>query len=314
MKNVCVFIDLNKSNYNFKAFEDAINKLQNKGQIVFGKLYNFSPVKHKEYLEIIRKLDFETAPETALTLNKRNKDILDIREIVDILNFVNSETKTDIIYLITCDGNVVPVLKALKVKNLYVIGSYDYEDKDNMDMCNEIFDYNLFRKKIVTAKKAPQTKVVKKPEPIKKAEKTKAGSKKQIKKSPVKKTASKPVAKKVVEKKTEAKTTKIITTKAFDLKRLVGESEEEYFIRMLNAFAQRTNKLNFEYNKDIQKKQELLADIEKFVKQQKAVQNGKKKINPEIMSVIRELGNLASDIKATIELNDDKPDEAMKIN
>lgn len=95
---------------------------------------------------------------------------------------------------------------------------------------------------------------------------------------------------------------------------MIGESEEEYFIRMLNEFARRTNKLNFEYNKDTKKKQDLLSDIEKFVKEQKAVQNGKKKINPEIMSVIRELGNLATDIKATLEMHDDKPDEALKLN
>lgn len=320
MKNICVFIDLNKTNYNFKAFDDAITKLKNRGQIVYGKLYNFSSIKHNDYLDIVRKLDFEVAPENELTEGKRNKDILDIRQIVDILNFVNSKTNIDIIYLVTCDGNVVPLLKSLKIKNLYVIGSYDYNDKVNMDMCNETFDYNLFKQKPVkvVAEKKPKAKEVKKSAP-------KAAKKPAVKK-PAAKKKTEPAKKKAPAK--AAQTKKIVpvnpvkakkpatkpkkTANVFDLSRKQGESEEDYFIRMLNAFAKRTNSLNFEFNKDVSEKKQLLTDIKKFVDEQKAIQNGKKRRNPEIMSVIRELGNLASDINATLEINDGFPDDSLK--
>lgn len=358
MNNIAVFIDLNKTNFNYEAFKDIFEKLHKYGKVIYGKLYNYSSSRHKEYERIIEKYDLETAPRRKTIYNAGDEDIVDIREVVDVLDIANSRTKIDTMFIITGTGNVVPLLKSLKMKNIFLIGAYDYTEKNNRDMCDENFDYNLSSKIII---KEPETKTEVKKDPAKKVVKEKAPKKASPKKASAKKTSEKKEEVKTSEKKTAAKkktvktepkiekkpalkatkTTKTTTKKApakkaeakvepkkevkaepvKKVKKAVktpkvatvkkqevkmpkessASDEEQYYISVLENFAQRTSLLNFEYNEDIDQKVALLKDIESFVEEQKAIQYEKDDFNPEIMAVLRELSNLADDIRSTLD-------------
>lgn len=413
MENIVLFMDMNSKSISTEVVLDVVKKLDTRGQIIYGKLYNYKARKEKELAEVISARDFETAP----ILESKRKKELDIRMVVDILNLVYTNPKIETVCIFTAEGNIVPLVKALKLKGKYVIGGYGVTEKANMDICNENFTYQItpiiikkqvakpVTKKTVPVKKtAPklpvkQTKpqaepkvwnfqkkkavpsvtktIVKQVSTIKPEEKPKEQKiwnfqkKKAVPNAEVNPVATKsngqtPVVSKTTEKPKEQKIwnfqkrktvvlpkiekpvfTKGIGAKLRDnedveieieqpkvwnfqkkkapvtenakqeiktsaqeeveTKKQHNESEEEFFVKTLEGFAERTSTLNFEHNEDVEEKQSLLNDIETFVKKQKVIQDQKDSYNPEIMAVLRELGNLVIDIRATMD-NDGEDD------
>ncbi len=368
MKNIALFIDLNAEDLSLELLENLLTELDGRGQIVYGKFYNYSQTKHRELTDYINSRGFDVAPN--LEKGRRSKE-LDIRQIVDIMNIVHTNRNIDIVFMLTSEGNVVPVISSLKFLGKYVIGSYGSDEIENMDACNENFSIagvtpvkttKITAKKPVkkvapkvpakTAPKAnkpassasslfveveePVTKPKTAPKNAKTAPKAKVGVAKPKTglEAPVKRPVvtsnsifsviSEPTHKKVEKVKkhippqrkspfvTVSKPSK--TKVAPEPKQVFGEQhpeknlttleEEQFFIKSLEGFANRTSQLNFDYNEDIEQKRILLRDIESFVKTQTEIQHEKDEYNPDIMAILRELGNLVIDIKATFKEDD----------
>ena len=371
MKNIALFIDLNAEELSLELLDNLLTELDGRGQIVYGKFYNYSQTKHRELTDYINSRGFDVAPN--LEKGKRSKE-LDIREVVDIMNIVHTNRNIDIVFMLTGEGNVVPLISSLKFLGKYVIGSYGSDEIENMDACNENFSIagvkpvkttKISAKKpavkkvsvVKTAKAEPKV-AVKKPvksdsslfvqveEPVKEVKpaskkKAKVATKPSVKdkpktglNAPVKKpvvtsnsifsVVSEPTHKKVEKVKkhippqrkspfvTVAKPSK--TKVAPEPKPALGEvhpeknlttlEEEQFFIKTLEGFANRTSQLNFDFNEDIEQKQMLLRDIQNFVDTQTKIQHEKDDYNPDIMAILRELGNLVIDIKATFNEDD----------
>lgn len=110
--NISLLIDIDNAKISLPVFNDILQQLRVKGNLMYTKVYGFNERKHIKFDEIIEKYGFDSVP--TMRYKKRAKSQLDSRIIIDAVKMFHTMPHIDTFCLVTGDGDLVPLLSYLK--------------------------------------------------------------------------------------------------------------------------------------------------------------------------------------------------------
>lgn len=268
-KKIALLIDVDNVKIGAEAFDELYEKLLAMGDVVYCKFYGYNDRKHLYLSEVIAKYGYETA--SFMRFKKRYSQ-LDIRIIVDAVRLVYTKPEIDTFCIVAGEGDLIPLLVELKSSGKSVIDV----NTEYQEMNAHMFDSHITLSKINASSDAYSSKSTKKVSSVSK----KAPAKKS---APVRETASAP--------KSYAK----------------APAKEEYYEEtmydndqlsdMLKDITDRYSELDFSDNSDIDKKVELIKDIEVLIEDETKKGEGLNSKNADIRQIFVELQNIVDDMK-----------------
>lgn len=275
-RNIALLIDVDNVKIGAKAFDELYNKLVAMGNVVYCKFYGYNDRKHLYLSEAISKYGYETAP--FMRFKKRYSQ-LDMRIVVDAVRMVYTKPEIDSYCIVAGEGDLIPLLVELKSSGKEVIDvNTEYQEMNyhmfdthiSLAYINEKNDaYTSRTKKSVTSKK-PST-----------------SSKKSTSSSNV----------------TTKTTTRTYTKTVPVVEPVIEEYDEEVVYdndqlsEMLKDITDRYSELDFSDNSDIDKKVELIKDIEVLIEDETRNGEGLNSKNADIRQIFVELQNIVDDMK-----------------
>ncbi|MBQ7351901.1 MAG: NYN domain-containing protein [Clostridia bacterium] len=270
--NIALLLDVDNVKIGAEAFEELYEKLLSMGDVVYCKFYGYNDRKHLYLSEVIAKYGYETAP--FMRFKKRFSQ-LDSRILVDAVRLVYTKPEIDTYCIVAGDGDLIPLLVELKSSGKTVIDV----NTEYQELNAHMFDTHITLSKINGASDAYTSKSKKGAAP---------------KKAPAKKTAPAP--------KVTATTT---STKTYN--KPAPAREEEYYEEtvydndqlsdLLKDITDRYSELDFSDNSDIDKKVELIKDIEVLIDEETRKGEGLNSKNADIRQIFVELQNIVDDMK-----------------
>ena len=109
---IALLIDIDNAKISLPVFNDILQQLRVKGNLIYTKVYGFNERKHIKFDEIIEKYGFDSVP--TMRYKKRAKSQLDSRIIIDAVKMFHTMPHIDTFCLVTGDGDLVPLLSYLK--------------------------------------------------------------------------------------------------------------------------------------------------------------------------------------------------------
>ncbi len=278
-KKIALLVDVDNVKISGEAFNELYNKLNSIGEVVYCKFYGYNDRKHIYLSDVIAKYGYETAP--FMRFKKRFSQ-LDSRIIVDAvaLNFTKPEINAYCI--VAGDGDLIPLLVELKSSGRTLIDINTTYQEQNYHM----FDTHLNIVSMGVASQAYQPKT---------------------KKTEVKAVVSKKVTK--VAKANSAPAPKPEPAPApvkEQPKVVVEESEEEDVFdnsalsEVLRDITTRYAQLDFSNNSDMDKKLELITDIENLIEEETSKGEGLNSDNADVRQIFVELQSIVDDMKSAL--------------
>ena len=272
-KKIALLIDVDNVKIGSEAFDELYEKLLAMGDVVYCKFYGYNDRKHLYLSEVIAKYGYETAP--FMRFKKRYSQ-LDNRIIVDAVRLVYTKPEIDSYCIVAGDGDLIPLLVELKSSGKTVIDINSEYQELNFHM----FDLHINLAKINSSNDAYTSKG---------------------KKSTVRTTK---VATKKTTTTSSPKVTTTTTTKTYTKP---APAKEEYYEEtvydndqlsdMLKDITDRYSELDFSDNSDIDKKVELIKDIEVLIDDETRKGEGLNSKNADIRQIFVELQNIVDDMK-----------------
>jgi len=271
-KKIALLVDVDNVKIGSQAFDELYEKLLGLGDVVYCKFYGYNDRKHLYLSEVIAKYGYETAP--FMRFKKRYSQ-LDNRIIVDAVRLVYTKPEIDTYCIVAGDGDLIPLLVELKSSGKTLIDVNSEYQELNMHM----FDNHITLAHINSGDDAYTSK----------GKKSSSAPKKPAKKATPKSTAT------------------TTTTKTYSKPAPVAEPEEEYYeetmydndqlSEMLKDITDRYSELDFSDNSDIDKKVELIKDIEILIDDETKKGEGLNSKNADIRQIFVELQNIVDDMK-----------------
>lgn len=271
-KKIALLIDVDNVKIGAEAFNELYEKLLGMGDVVYCKFYGYNDRKHLYLSEIIANNGYETA--SFMRFKKRYSQ-LDTRMMVDAVRLVYTKPEIDTYCIVAGEGDLIPLLVELKSSGKTVVDV----NTEYQEMNAHMFDSHITLSKIgmdsgaYTSKSAKKSVATKKP-------------------APAKKTAPKVVA---------------TTTTSKSYAKSAPVKQEEYYEEtmydndqlsdMLKDITDRYSELDFSDNSDIDKKVELIKDIEVLIEDETKKGEGLNSRNADIRQIFVELQNIVDDMK-----------------
>ena len=296
-RKIALLVDVDNVKIGGEAFNELYAKLNEIGDVVYCKFYGYNDRKHIYLSDAIARYGYETAP---FMRYKKRFSQLDIRIIVDAIKLNYTKTEIDTYCIIAGDGDLIPLLVELKSCGRFLIDINTPYQEQNTHMFDAHIKLSSITEDIETY--VPKTKKV-------------AKAKKTAKQGPL-----------IMEQTTApvkaTKTTKVVETEEVEevtrelkhtqaaAKAVVAEKqqpvEKEAYAdatdvsAVLNDIVERYNELDFMTNDDMDKKIQLIKDIESFVNRETAKGEGLKSDNDDVRQIFVDLKHIANDMKNTI--------------
>ncbi len=271
-RKIALLLDVDNVKIGAEAFEELYEELLQMGDVVYCKFYGYNDRKHIYLSEVITKYGYETAP--FMRFKKRFSQ-LDTRIIVDAVRLCYTKPEIDTYCIVAGEGDLIPLLVELKSSGKTVVDV----NTEYQEMNYHMFDEHITVSKINVASDAYTSKG-KKTTITKKAKTT------------TKKTSTP----------SSSKVTTTTTTKTYN-----KPAKEEYYeetaydndqlSEMLKDITDRYSELDFSDNSDIDKKVELIKDIEILIDDETKKGEGLNSKNADIRQIFVELQNIVDDMK-----------------
>ena len=275
-KKIALLLDVDNVKIGGEAFNELYEKLQSMGDVVYCKFYGYNDRKHIYLSEVISQYGYETAP--FMRFKKRCSQ-LDSRIIVDAVRLVYTKPEIDTYCIVAGEGDLIPLLVELKSSGKSVIDI----NSEYQEMNAHMFDTHITLARINDNADAYVSKNRKTTAPAK--AKTAAPKKAAAPKAapaPVKTTS---YAAPVVE---EVEEDDYIEETAYD---------NDQLSEMLKDITDRYSELDFSDNSDIDKKIDLIRDIEVLIDDETAKGEGLNSDNADIRQIFVELQNIVDDMR-----------------
>ena len=245
------------------------------GDVVYCKFYGYNDRKHIYLSDVIAKYGYETA---AFMRFKKRYSQLDIRIIVDAVRFVYTKPEIDTYCIVAGEGDLIPLLVELKSSGKTVIDV----NTEYQEMNYHMFDEHIELRSINSSNDAYTSKNKKGSTGAKKAAPKKAAPAPKVTTTTTTKTYAKPAPEPVVEEDDYYEET------VYDNDQLSD---------MLKDITDRYSELDFSDNSDIDKKVELIKDIEVLIDEETRKGEGLNSKNADIRQIFVELQNIVDDMK-----------------
>ncbi len=175
---IALLIDVDNYKVNEKELSYLYNRLNMKGEVVYGKVYNFSDKTNADLRDIIEQNGFETAMQTSEN-RKTKKSQFDMRIALDAVKLCFTNKTIDTFCIACGDGNIVSLISMLRAEGKTVLGCFNFGNEQNERVCNEVILINRLslaqvknitknvQKKVQRIKQTEVVKPVKTVEPAK---------------------------------------------------------------------------------------------------------------------------------------------------
>ena len=273
-KKIALLIDVDNVKIGAEAFEELYEKLLDMGDVVYCKFYGYNDRKHIYLSDVISKYGYETAP--FMRFKKRYSQ-LDIRIVVDAVRLCYTKPEIDTYCIVAGEGDLIPLLVELKSSGKTVVDV----NTEYQEMNYHMFDEHITVSKINVANDAYSSKV---------------------RKTTITKTKTKTTSKKTTSTPSTSKVTTTTTTKTYSKPAKQDYYEETVYDNdqlsdMLKDITDRYSELDFSDNSDIDKKVELIKDIEVLIDDETKKGEGLNSKNADIRQIFVELQNIVDDMK-----------------
>ena len=270
-RKIALLLDVDNVKIGADAFEELYEKLLDMGDVVYCKFYGYNDRKHIYLSDVISKYGYETAP--FMRFKKRFSQ-LDTRLIVDAVRLCYTKPEIDTYCIVAGEGDLIPLLVELKSSGKTVIDV----NTEYQEMNYHMFDEHITVNKINSSNDAYSSKAKKVITTKTKTTKTKST--------------------------TPSKVTTTTTTKTYTKQ---APAKEDYYEEtvydhdqlsdMLKDITDRYSELDFSDNSDIDKKVELIKDIEVLIDDETKKGEGLNSKNADIRQIFVELQNIVDDMK-----------------
>lgn len=277
-RKIALLLDVDNVKIGGEAFNELYEKLQSMGDVVYCKFYGYNDRKHIYLSEVISQYGYETAP--FMRFKKRCSQ-LDTRIIVDAVRLCYTKPEIDTYCIVAGEGDLIPLLVELKSSGKSVIDI----NSEYQEMNYHMFDTHITLSKINDSSDAYVSKT-------KKVVTTKS---------------TKKVATKATAPKASTKTTTTTTTTKNYSKASAPVVEDDFaeetaydsdqLSEMLKDITDRYSELDFSDNSDIDKKIDLIRDIEVLIEEETAKGEGLNSDNADIRQIFVELQNIVDDMR-----------------
>ena len=275
-KKIALLLDVDNVKIGGEAFNELYEKLQSMGDVVYCKFYGYNDRKHIYLSEVISQYGYETAP--FMRFKKRCSQ-LDSRIIVDAVRLVYTKPEIDTYCIVAGEGDLIPLLVELKSSGKSVIDI----NSEYQEMNAHMFDTHITLARINDNADAYVSKNRKTAAPAKaKSAAPKKAAAPKAAPAPVKTTS---YAAPVVE---EVEEDDYIEETAYD---------NDQLSEMLKDITDRYSELDFSDNSDIDKKIDLIRDIEVLIDDETAKGEGLNSDNADIRQIFVELQNIVDDMR-----------------
>jgi hypothetical protein len=272
-KKIALLVDVDNVKIGGEAFNELYEKLLQMGDVVYCKFYGYNDRKHIYLSEVISQYGYETAP--FMRFKKRYSQ-LDIRLVVDSVRLVYTKPEIDTFCIVAGEGDLIPLLVELKSSGKTVIDV----NTEYQEMNYHMFDNHITLSKINSGNDAYVSK------------KTKAPSKPKVqKKSTTAQTSPRPARQ--VEEEEIREYSRPTHVEEYD--EVVYDNDQ--LSDMLKDITDRYSELDFSDNSDIDKKVELIKDIEILIEDETKKGEGLNSSNADIRQIFVELQNIVDDMK-----------------
>ncbi len=311
-RKIALLVDVDNVKIGGEAFNELYAKLNEIGDVVYCKFYGYNDRKHIYLSDAIARYGYETAP---FMRYKKRFSQLDNRIIVDAIKLNYTKTEIDTYCLIVGDGDLIPLLVELKSCGRFLIdiNSPYYEQNTHMFDAHIMLtslteDIETYVPKTKKAKKSITKKHVEAPIKINAVAEEEYVAPKPAKAAPITKTVRVEEEEHIEEmsqKIKQAKAAKPVVAEPTPVIPIVEEESVAYsdvtdVSVVLNDIVERYNELDFMSNRDMDKKIQLIKDIESFVNRETAKGEGLKSDNEDIRQIFVDLKHIADDMKNAI--------------
>ena len=268
-KKIALLIDVDNVKIGAEAFDELYEKLLGMGDVVYCKFYGYNDRKHLYLSEVIANNGYETA--SFMRFKKRYSQ-LDTRIIVDAVRLVYTKPEIDTYCIVAGEGDLIPLLVELKSSGKSVVDV----NTEYQEMNAHMFDSHITLSKIGMDSGAYSSKSSKKTSSAKKVT------------APKKAPAPKPAPAKTYSKPAPVAREEYVEETMYDNDQLSD---------MLKDITDRYSELDFSDNSDIDKKVELIKDIEVLIEDETRKGEGLNSRNADIRQIFVELQNIVDDMK-----------------
>jgi len=279
-KKIALLMDVDNVKISGDAFNELYKRLNGVGEVVYCKFYGYNDRKHIYLSDVITKYGYETAP--FMRFKKRFSQ-LDTRIIVDAVALNYSKPEINTFCIVAGDGDLIPLLVELKSSGKTLIDINTPYQEQNTHM----FDMHLYitgmdgeadTYKPKTTKKPAAAKAVKKPAPKK---------------------VVKPVVyeEEVEEEDFAPYVAPAPVAPAYEPEEEVDNSE---LSAKLNDITSRYGELDFSNNSDMDKKLQLISDIETLIHEETNKGEGLNSSDADVRQIFVELQSIAEDMKSAL--------------
>lgn len=287
-KKIALLLDVDNVKIGGEAFNELYSKLNEIGDVVYCKFYGYNDRKHLYLSEAISKYGYETAP--FMRFKKRYSQ-LDIRIVVDAIKLNYTKTEIDTYCIVAGEGDLIPLLVELKSCGRTVIDI----NTEYQEMNYHMFDAHIKlanmtnTAEVYTSKNKKSTTTVRKATVVRQkavAEEPKSSTVTQV-----------------------TKTVETVAPTPTDYNEQYDTNEEYYeetvydndqLSEILKDITSRYSELDFSNDSDMDKKVELIKDIETLIKDESKKGEGLNSKNADIRQIFVELQNIVDDMKSAI--------------
>lgn len=281
-RKIALLLDVDNVKIGGEAFNELYEKLQSMGDVVYCKFYGYNDRKHIYLSEVISQYGYETAP--FMRFKKRCSQ-LDSRIIVDAVRLCYTKPEIDTYCIVAGEGDLIPLLVELKSSGKSVIDI----NSEYQEMNAHMFDTHITLSRINDNSDAYVSKT------------------KKTTTSTAKKTATKKATTTKTTTNTQTVSTNSYANSSVSNSLHSADLEDDYIeetaydndqlSETLKDITDRYSELDFSDNSDIDKKVELIRDIEVLIDDETAKGEGLNSDNADIRQIFVELQNIVDDMK-----------------
>ena len=270
-KKIKLLMDVDNVKIGADAFDELYQKLLGMGDVVYCKFYGYNDRKHIYLSDVISQYGYETAP--FMRFKKRFSQ-LDTRMIVDAVRLCYTKPEIDTYCIVAGEGDLIPLLVELKSSGKTVVDV----NTEYQEMNTHMFDEHITLSRINSSNDAYSSKAKKVTTTKTKTTKTKTSTPSKV---------------------TTTTTTKTYTKQAPAKQDYYEETvyDNDQLSDMLKDITDRYSELDFSDNSDIDKKVELIKDIEVLIDDETKKGEGLNSKNADIRQIFVELQNIVDDMK-----------------
>ncbi len=288
-KKIALLVDVDNVRIGGEAFNELYSKLCELGDVVYCKFYGYNDRKHIYLSDAIAKYGYETAP--FMRFKKRFSQ-LDIRLVVDAIKLNYTKPEIDTFCIVAGDGDLIPALVELKscgktlidVNTLYQELNYHMFDAhiNLMSLSKTVEVYVPKTRKKPIAKVADEDSEDSVKKPAKKA----APKREEVAEQP--------------EKEVESVKEDVYDDDFEDEDQEDNSIDNDALSEALRDITTRYGELDFSNDSDMDKKVQLIRDIELLIETETSKGEGLESSNADVRQIFVELQNIVDDMKNAI--------------